>query len=270
MRRLVSFGLLVALATSGCSFSIDLRRDDGGRSEPGQVIVETTVVANQGATGATLRLRCGPAEVDLDPADPNLTLGPLDEAVSRAFDEATAMFSKDFFRNYRWSVTERTPSGITFLGTSTSSIESVGHAYAAISYDGATWVAGDHDPCDLTLNAPGFGPAAWVIDPDTQPDPDANNLVVLINEVGCANGQPPIGRSVLSVVVQDDHSAIVFLLVQPVAGAADCQSNPWSGTNVSIGHAVGDRLFFDGSAIPPLPRPWPPTKSSIDSLGRER
>ncbi len=104
-----------------------------------------------------------------------------------------------------------------------------------------------------------------MLDPDVEPDPASTELQVLINERDCASGQPPIGRGVLPVVVSDENRIVITVLVAPVAGSATCPSNPWHPVTIDLDEALGDRQILDGSTLPPVALPWPPTQPSLDN-----
>jgi hypothetical protein len=119
------------------------------------------------------------------------------------------------------------------------------------------------------VEAPGYGNARFVLDPDVEPTADDTTLSLLIMEMNCASGEPPIGREIRPVVTSDDTSVSIVVLVEPVEGGADCPSNPWYPVEVELDEPLGDRAVFDASVVPALERPWPPTASSQSSLGLE-
>lgn len=69
------------------------------------------------------------------------------------------------------------------------------------------------------------------------------------------------------VLASDETSVSIVVLVEPVSGAATCESNPSFPIEIDLGEPLGDRTIQDASVDPPLDRPWPPTRSSLDDQG---
>jgi hypothetical protein len=139
------------------------------------------------------------------------------------------------------------------------------YPHATLAREDAGWHLTSWSGCRPTVEAPAYGPAArLVLDPDIEPSPDSDQLAVWINETNCASGMAPVDRAVIPIVVDDADSVVITVLVEPVEGGADCQGNPWHPMMITLDQPLGDRHVFDGSTVPPEPRPWPPTAQSLN------
>jgi hypothetical protein len=215
----------------------------------------------------TLRVACG--NVDLGtPANVVLPETPMDDSAVAAVEEAMAAIGgeAELFSFYAWSIATRDDSGLVLFGRAIDDALTVEAAYAdaELLNNGSAWRFGRWGQCRIVVDAPGYGNARVVLDPQVEPDPSGRELHVWINERACANGEAPIGREVLPVVVTDEDRVVVTMLVEPVTGDATCPSNPWHPTTIGLGDPLGDRQVFDGSTVPPVLRPWPPTQESLD------
>jgi hypothetical protein len=240
-------------AVSATSTTVDPGTVDPGSGEP-----------------VELAAHCGAVELPVA-ASPVLPTDPLDADASAALESVRDVAAGEaaFFDEYEWFVADRAPERLVLFGVSLRSLPPNVPPYADASFrrEADAWVPDGWGQCRIEVEAPGFGNAAWVL--DAEPDPQSAELFVTINERTCASGQPPVGRQVVPVVVAAADRVTITVLVEPVAGGADCPTNPWFPVVVDLGEPLGDRPLFDGSAIPPLERPWPPTPSSIDSFGSE-
>lgn len=240
-----------------------------------EVTTKTAAVEATTSTTATrgedieLRARCG--AVELPVADkPVLPSEPLDATARAALEQATvaAGLEAGIFETFEWAVAERSENRIVLFGRAPASDSSEpSYANAVLELSGDTWDPTSWGGCHIEVEADGYGNAAWIL--DAAPTSASTTLDVLINERECASGQPPVGRDIIPVVTDDDDRVTITVLVEPVQGFADCPSNPWYATTIDLGAALGDRGLFDGSTIPALPRPWPPTQTSIDSFGAD-
>ena len=214
-----------------------------------------------------LRVACGRVELG-DPADLRLPDTPLDEEAAAALGQAQAAvgLEGELFDQYDWSVASRNDTGLVLFGRAIGEALAVEAPYADASLElrGDVWALTGWGTCHLVVDAPGFGNATVVLDPDVEPDPAATELAVLINERECASGQPPIGREVVPVVVADDDRLVITVLVEPVAGDASCPSNPWHPITITLDQPLGERQIFDGSTVPPQLRQWPPTGDDLN------
>ncbi|WP_165367499.1 hypothetical protein, partial [Phytoactinopolyspora endophytica] len=132
------------------------------------------------------------------------------------------------------------------------------------SRDDGSWVPDSWGQCRVSVNAPGWGNARFVLDPDVEPDPEVSSVAVQAWEMECASGQAPDGRGVRPVVLSEDEATVtVVVLVEPVTGGADCPSNPSFPLEIDLASPLGDRTILDASVDPALERPWPPTESSL-------
>lgn len=128
---------------------------------------------------------------------------------------------------------------------------------------GDEWTPYRSGDCRLAVSATGLGPAAIILDPDREPDPASIELPVLIQERACASGLPPVDREVVPVVTETDDTIEIAMLVAPVKGGADCPSNPWHPTTVTLASPLGERTVIDASTQPGIERTWPPTAQEL-------
>lgn len=215
--------------------------------------------------------RCGAAEFVFGTTAPAGT--PLDEEAQRAFDEAGEAVAVEWFGEgkgfgggWEWVVIERDGERMLFLGKGPD-----GYADVTIERQGDTWRAAGWGGCRFMTSTTlaGFGIGAWVTDPDSKPDPLSSTLDVLVMERACANGEPPVGREIRPVVLPGEETIEIIVLIEAVEGGATCPSNPWHATAVDIGEPIGERTLFDRHVSPGLIRPWPPTETSMGTLGDE-
>ena len=198
---------------------------------------------------------------------------PIFPTVSIDSEGQTLLSSAAFIgfdpRRYEWFIAEQVDDRILLFGRPLIPVGPGEPQFADALFEkaGEEWELKDFGQCHLEIIAPGFGPARWILDPAIQPDPASNLLSILTMERSCASGQPPIGREVLPVVVEHADRVIITVSVEPVTGGADCPGNPWHPMVVELEQPIGDRAFFDGNKVPPIERPWPPTRSSLTSLG---
>ncbi|MGI9610125.1 MAG: hypothetical protein ACR2NL_07500 [Acidimicrobiia bacterium] len=148
-----------------------------------------------------LRVSCGRVELG-SPADVQLPDTPLNEAAAAALGEALGVIGGDaeMFSMYAWRVAVQEESRLVLFGRANDEAPAseVPYANAEFVLKDSGWSPTGWGQCHLVVDAPGFGNATIVLDPDIEPDPTSTELHVLINERSCASGQPPIGRDVLS------------------------------------------------------------------------
>jgi hypothetical protein len=255
----------VTLAAAGCT---DDGVSDGNATTTTTATTATTTTVPPQA--GALVANCGAAEIPVG-ASPVLPDQPLDAEALEALDSMRVAVGAEggIIDAYDWAVADRTEETLILFGTSVNPVPPGAPPYADILFrmEGGEWVPAGWGQCNIIVAAPDFGNASWVL--DLEPDPGSTELFVQANERDCASGQPPVGREVLPVVIAGDDRVTITVLVEPVQGGANCPSNPWFPLVIDLGEPLGDRTLFDGSRIPPLIRPWPPTLSSIDSLGSE-
>lgn len=114
-----------------------------------------------------------------------------------------------------------------------------------------------------------WGSAHFVLNPDVEPDPTSTTVSVLGYERACAGGEPPGDREVRHVLIAEDSTVSLLLLVESPSGAQTCPSNPAFAYEFELEAPLGARAVLDASVDPPLERPWPPTRASLDSLDWE-
>jgi hypothetical protein len=210
-----------------------------------------------------LTASCGPVIFPSIPPDPD-AFEPVDDEIQALLDEmATGPLSvetAEFVPAYRWQVASRSDDKIVLFGRRIEGEAGYGGDYADIRFErrGEAWTAAGWGGCNIEIDAPGFGSATTVLDPDHEPDPDSTELHLLINERECASGQPPTDREVLPVVIETETSIEIVTLVEPVVGGADCQSNPWHPITVTLNDPLGERIVYDGQMPPPVALTWPP------------
>jgi heat shock protein HslJ len=128
-------------------------------------------------------------------------------------------------------------------------------AYATFELTDEGWTPRGWGQCSIELTAEGWGTASFVVDPEQPPHGETNDVQVLATERGCAGGEPPTGRDVRSLILDEDQESVsVVILVEPRGG--DCPGNPAFPFQVPLGEPLGDREILDASTYPPGVR-WP-------------
>ena len=218
------------------------------------------------AVDERLEARCGSVVMPVTD-QPSFPSAPIDSD-TQALVDGTPMMGFDSGQ-YEWSIAEQSDDRILLFGRPLAPMRpgEPGFADALFEKREQQWELKDFGQCRLEIVAPGFGPGRWIHDPGILPDPDSNQVSIMTMERSCASGRAPIGRQVLPVLVEDADRVIITVSVERVAGPADCPGNPWHPIVVELEQPIGDRVFFDGNTFPPIERPWPPTQSSLTSLG---
>lgn len=222
-----------------------------------------------------IELTCGPVRFDGDPArvdDAIANLAPLDEeavaALEAMADGPAGAEGGSLIDGNEWSIASRTDDELVLFGRSNGggpAWSESGFAYITFTPNGGDgWGPSGFGGCDLSVEAPGLGPASVSLDPDREPDPDSTELPILINERACASGQAPVDREIVPVVTETATTIEVVVLVAPVKGGAECPGNPWHPITVTLDAPVGDRTVLDGSVQPPEAREWPPGETDLD------
>ncbi len=130
-----------------------------------------------------------------------------------------------------------------------------GHGWVdvdVIERDGSVSVAA-YGSCDPVVVPPkGEDLASWRLDPAfADPGPGATVLHVLITELSCANGEPPVGRVLEPRIDYRAHEVAILITVRAISG--DCPGNPWYPVTVKLDEALGNRTLLDAVSYPPEP-----------------
>ena len=230
----------------------------------------TSGVSDGEVTDADLVASCGQVEFETVPADLS-GLEPADD-VWNDIDRTEDGMGDGFFDSYEWSVVSQTDQELALFG-SLPEANGDGFQYVSAIFEKTTdgkWKPSNWGDCRIELTAPGFGPAGFVLDPDHEPDPAATSIAVLATEHACASGRVPDARDVTSVIVAEDAASVSIVVLVKTSSAASetCEGNPPFSFEVELGSPLGDRAVLDGGVQPALARPWPPTESSLESMGR--
>lgn len=219
-----------------------------------------------------LRASCGAVELPggLDPVLPSTPVDSVGEAALAAMEKLAAG-EYEFFEQYDWFTARATDERLVLFGTPRGETPEGAPAYANATFqrDGDTWRPDGWGQCRVEVSSPGYGIAHWVLDPEKDPASAGTELHLLINERNCASGEPPVGREILPVVLEDSDTITIVVLVEPVSGAAECPSNPWYPITIHLSEPIGDRSLFDASVAPRIERLWPPSQEVLDSLGSQ-
>ncbi|MGH8912303.1 MAG: hypothetical protein ACRDVD_07300 [Acidimicrobiia bacterium] len=218
-----------------------------------------------------LQAACG--SVGLPVADPPvLPDEPLDADADAAMAELFQVGADPAVLGpYEWFIAERTDEGLWLLGRSRAAVRPGDPAFADASFtrEGSHWKPEGAGTCRIEVSAPGFSTAHWITNPTVELDTTSDRLAIQLVEAACAGGEPPEGRRIVPIVEADDEQVTIRILVEPVEGFATCAGNSWYPMIVDLGEPLGERSLSDGSVIPGLARVWPPTRSSLESMGRQ-
>lgn len=229
----------------------------GGSDEP----------ATSDPASSDLVAHCGAAELAVTD-QPQLPSELLNDEDLLALDEAMAAVGgeMEIFPWYNWFVAERSGDRLVLFGTAIDLAEAeVPYADATLIRTEDGWRPERWGQCRIETAAPSYGNARWVL--AEEPGVDATELSILINERECANGEPPLGREIRSVVVAEVGHITITVLVEPIKEDANCLSNPWHPTTVELGEPLGGRALRDGSTIPPVIRVFPPVDDDYRMSG---
>lgn len=199
--------------------------------------------------------RCGSAVFPAIPPDID-AFPAMDVEIQAVFDEfVTGPLAVEaaFIADFDMRVVERTDTTLELLGSGPD-----GYATASFEKRDGAWSARGWGGCNIEITAPGFGTAQTILDPDVEPDPASSTLHVWIQERECASGQAPTDREVIPVVVESADRVEITTLVAPVAGDAECPSNPWYPVTVELDEPLGERTIVDAHMPPGVELMWPP------------
>lgn len=262
--------LVLLVAVSACS-------SQGGEVTTTSPDATTTTIGgpdgptdpNGSLVDVDLTAGCGPVALPTPVVE--LPDEALDDDARAALDRVVEVVGGEagFFAGYDWFIAEKSDRELVLFGQSVGPVGPGDPPYASAVFEfrDGIWEPAGWGQCRIEVDAPGFGNAFWVL--DGEPRPGSTELLVQINERNCASGQPPVGRAIVPVITADAERVTITVLVEPVAGGAACPTNPWFPYVIDLGEALGDRVLYDGAVVPALERPWPATRSSIDSLGAE-
>jgi hypothetical protein len=230
----------------------------------------TTGEPSTGAVGAfgadALTASCGSALFDGLAPDTS-SLEPF-----RSFDEldmsdvgGEAPYFRDFVSRYDWFTTQQGDDRRDLFGAPAGTHLDPPYAYARVELHDGKWAPVGWGQCNVELDAKGWGNASFRIDPKTPPDPSSDRILVRATENACASGEPPTGRDVHAVILDENANLVsIVILVEPTSGAADCPSNPSFPFEVQLGAPLGDRKILDASVYPASQR-WPVVRPGSDT-----
>ena len=267
-RTMVLLAIGLALTLGACADP-----EPGGTTTTAPEPGTTTTTTEPGpTTGPELRATCGAVELagGLDPVLPATPIDAEGEAALAVIDELAPVESA-LLDQYEWFTAESIDDRLILFGVPIGEMpaDSLPYASATFQPDGDTWLPEGWGQCRIEVSSPGFGNAYWVLDPEIDPATSGTELHVLINERECASGEPPVGREILPVVLEEPDSITITVLVEPVSGGANCPSNPWHPITIDLSESVGDRTLFDASVAPRIERTWPPSQELLDSFGSQ-
>lgn len=250
-RRVVGFLAALQLLVAACGSP-----DPSGSTAPANSVIPS-------ADG--LRVTCG--DVDLGtPAEVRLPDTPLDDEATAALNGAAKVLAgEELISLYTWSISVSGDSHLVLFGRAKEAeVAEAPYVDASFTNDGSGWRFSSLGQCRITVDAPGFGPARLVLNPDSEPDPADSAVDVWIQERACANGEAPTNRDVIPVVIADEQRIVITVLVEPVERDATCASNPWHPIVVTFDESLGDRQILDGNTVPPEPLDWPPSQADLN------
>jgi hypothetical protein len=195
---------------------------------------------------------------------------PPNSAAARALGDfrQDAAPEADIFDDYTWTVANETGDEIALLGRGIvgGGDDRIGYGYAYADRIGDEWRIQRFGTCRLRVTAEGYGSAIWAL--AARPDPSQSTIALVVNELDCANGEGPIDRDVVPVILSDAQQVAIVILVEPVSGNANCLSNPWHPVVVDVGSPVGSRQLLDAGTVPARLQEWPPSQQYLDTFGQ--
>lgn len=190
-----------------------------------------------------------PANLLREPA--NAELGPDLPALALREFVATPEAASLELPTAGWRRVAISASSVTFLAHGPA-----GWVTATInqSSDGS-WQFFEGGGCPLHIRLPdALGFAKWRIDPAQPPAAEGLTVTVLVTEISCASGKPPLGRLMPPIVMTTDDAVTISVAVRKLPGGQDCPSNPEAAVVIQLDGPLGNRRLFDGSSFPASPR----------------
>lgn len=90
--------------------------------------------------------------------------------------------------------------------------------------------------------------ALWRIDSERPPSPGDKSFTVLVERLGCNNGET--GQVLAPEIVEEpDQVVITYQVAASTLGAASCPGNKLVPSKVLLSAAVGERTLIDGACL---------------------
>jgi len=199
--------------------------------------------------------RCG--QVDLDEPDQVSAFRRFDGNIASMMqEEALEEFeaSSEWWDSLGWRIASETETTLVLLG-----VDKEEERYGDVAFEmvDGEWRATGWGECRIEPVVEGYGTATFELDPANPHDSAARHVTVLATERNCANGEPPEGREVRTSVMETGDRVHILVLIEPVAGIADCPGNPAFPVVVSLTGPLGDRILVDDSTSPATEKEWP-------------
>jgi hypothetical protein len=113
------------------------------------------------------------------------------------------------------------------------------------------WGSQQSITCTPQLALDGATPAeVWL---DGEPEPDAQEVELLVVEMSCAGGESAEGRVRLVELHEREDAVEVVVGVRSGIAPRTCPSNPAMPFTVELREPLGDRTIIDASVYPPRP-----------------
>ena len=217
---------------------------------------ETKAVANQNMNLSEIQvqLECGRVTTssidDLTPLTPEVET--ILKTATNPSEENGDLFAEIAFFNfdeYEFKIANQDSEEITLLGE--KEIDDT-KDYVNISFRNIEdiWTPSGWGQCNLRPFVEGYNLAAIRLDPNKKQT--AGSIPLLINELECANGEPPTGRVITPAVTESKTNIEILILIEPLTGGANCPSNPWVEYDLDISEfaePVGERTLLDASGF---------------------
>lgn len=226
------------------------------------IVVASVVLVGCGSEGADvasltqseLKANCG--RVIFGSVPPALDeFPPLDTDAQSALDELvngpTGREAAGFDQDYEWSIASRTDERLVLFGRGET--PALGAVDVEFVRQGGEWTPRSWGGCSLEVNVDGFGPAIVATESDRSFPVGSTELSFVINERRCASGRAPDDRDVVPIVTESDEAVSIVVLVESVAGEADCPGNPWHPITITLESPLGSRQLLDAHTFPPQP-----------------
>jgi hypothetical protein len=113
------------------------------------------------------------------------------------------------------------------------------------------WKWGGSGGCVPRTVRNGLPASEWKLWEEGEPSPEAETLVVGIEEVACHGFTDPLERLQAPEVRYTEHAALISFWVRPLRGGATCPAPPPSRYELKLPAPLGDRELFDAGTYPP-------------------